>query len=633
MKINKLMLFNSFLLFITPSVVVSCGENQLLKDPAIDNELQFNGLLKGYLEEINKLVNNWSSIYLNAESLIENDNNNDLNNRFFNASLLREYSKLGVIINSKTSSKVDLNSETFKNYLLNYNTDINRIINFEALKLEINKIKEKTKYKILFEGIDNVYNGIKYIDNSIYLKMYTSTNSNIITKDTINCEFNFKVLINYKDFKNKIQTKELNTNYNVSYIYTKDTAINDLVKNIVFNVEKTIKGDVKKIFSNDIETYNDKENKFYQLDLILKNYFEKKIKNNYINYITNIIKSYDNNAYYATVENSFESIYGNLNWIIELNANNNQLEFNWKDNSVGQKLYDFIFRMKENFKDFSIQGKNYLLEESINDYLLRNIINFKDDYKIQINKYIESQNSFDYKDFTTSSKVGVIELKNLCITNNDIKLSLPTLKSIFTYSVNNEEILEYDSKEKWMNSMYYLAIYKGLYLGIKDFQEFFGIYENIDTEDYTIASMKGSYHFGNILDYFIKSFDENDPTNWNNFNDCLSGSYGNLNQYRNNLLINQSQFLWRTENDINQVSLNLYDINYGKGFSIKEYYKNDTIPSGESNKYGESYINFLFQNDFLNIKFKTDRIWGLFKDKEGEYKDKLIFEINNKIIG
>ncbi|AKU79547.1 hypothetical protein [Spiroplasma turonicum] len=626
--VKKIILFFSiFLTIFNTFLVLSCSKTPNTSQDSIKNEFQYNALFKNYVSDLSNVIENWYVNYVKNVDFFEDDGTSD--KLFFNANTLKRASELNIKINDVSPTIIDINSNNFKPFYEGYINDIKSITNYNVLIDSINNFKTIEKYSYLTKGIDSIFNSFDIVEgtNKFYFQSITQSNENKITNDKIINNFIFDVSFNYNSWNNKVLNKSIGLQNTFKFTYYKSTNITKIISNVKNVFEKNLSKHSNITWDN-IKNDNLNENKYIKIKQKTLSYF-KTIEKDVLNEIHSVFNNQDKNSFRLEKIDNNKSIFSDVNYVNQIEADQtNSNQYEWHTKNKGEELYDLIFRKNYEKKLFNINNQNISLDQTLKTFLDNNVVKYIESYKERLKKYISNNNlNISLNDIITSSKVGYININNLRLFNGNKYIDIGNIKLLISYSINNEKIIELNDKDI-LNSENYIMLYNNLTKGIQDFQEAFGVINNMENKDRIISFSSFKDYYGrNYFTYIESALNKKDPTDWTLLSKYLSLDVDEPtvnNIWKNKAYDNQEIFEWKVEKSNYFVKLKSDTLN-NAAFIIEDYLKNTNSSESSDIEYGEKEIKFIYKNELINASFKTDKIWGIYNGEN--YKDKTIFEI------
>ncbi len=591
---------------IPMTTIISCSSknkdsdnNETPNSGTQEDKPDFASIIANYKKEVTTLVSN-ELIKANKNLIEIEDQGQAVNNKFL---------KKEKILNYKGEEAKKLKDvETDKADLY---TDIISKLAIENIKKEVNKLKEKTEYNIILNGVDNIFKDFKVDFENLEIN-YKDFNEQTFIKEqdsekqnnssfTSSIKVPFKITTIFKDFENK---EDDSTTIESDFIYslTNSSNIAKLGESIVgdlqnqFFINKKSSGKSAWLDSKSLNITDD--DKILRDNNKVADYFNNtSFKNGILDFIKQDLESTKNNEFvkFLNFSDKVETMT-KVDWEQSIKLTEKTL-YRWNDENNGQQMLDWVFK-GINKKDTKILNKvEQEVEAPLYKYIQDNSNDWLKTYKSNLERWVASLNdqNLNNVDLSSTSKMGFAYLKGLQFQiGNDYTQELPEFKILTSYSVDKEE-------KNWDNNVFkqinesktVAAIYHNALKGINSFKNNFGI---------TNTTVKNAISaFSGIKQGRTKNLWDTLKTSNNQYkfelNSSLSLKDADQREIRDILLKegNQDIFEWK----FNRISFNVvFDIDDKGLFNKSIYYK------------GEQYLDINFSIDFVSIDFRVDTIWS-----------------------
>ncbi|QGS52220.1 hypothetical protein [Spiroplasma tabanidicola] len=613
-------------------------------------ENTYETLLNDYKSVVNDIV---------AKKLSESSINwyakeeSTYNNKFLNLDKIKNYIPKDSQANSNVLLSDIFKNNEAKNY---YYEDVKPYIGFDSIKYSLNLLKSTGKYDLLIKNISE--------DQLVTINMEKTDETDVSDfkaflkhdSDFNNVDVHSKIYLqfNYLD-KSGTKIENFENKFSFDYSITKNInlydAINKSLKTLKYDLLAETDANTSSIIESSIEDKDKIINDFANIE---KTFNEKFNNDNLKNKILNTFK---NNAQ-TDVNTSFvfddknESIINNFGkdikeiWNYALDKNVDETKYAWKterdvnawkDESIlsNQDLYDYILKdvsAKKDENGYEIALKNHFIN-NFKDMYSKYYNLIKDDFNVDkvFSEGREGNKSAEdiLKAIQSTINIKLLDITGLKVKIGDYENDIANLKIYSGFSVNkNENILELTTNNEALEkATIFNAVLTNVEKGIKSFKDIYGIGTptKIDKDGYE--------------DYRLFAFDGGKYDIWNTFentklanmnwvfyiyspfyNSILSLKENIANQVlaRNDLLTSGNQKNFEIGFDLNR------DSSKPLGFSLKQSLSNDPFnqlwnqdtPGIIFNQTGGSasgntlYMDFIYKLDFLNLSFRTDKVYG-----------------------
>ncbi|AUB31707.1 hypothetical protein [Spiroplasma floricola] len=560
------------------TTVIACGtKKDEDKNPSKPNE-DISELIKELKTKASDIIS--SHINSKKDKLLGLVNDGVQYN-FFNRENIEKYGKSTDI--STYSTKEEMTEEIKENIA----KDFSNILNTSDLEKQLNDIsKTSDKYDvILWNGsvvdsidFDKSSIDIKYTNKDWQQEQLTKANDDYFLSSTI---IKINIAIQYK---NEDGIKEnFTTTTPLSFTYTNDKTIVEIIKNIQTNIKKDFLATDSKYSWLDYKNsaLNISQNKTYEMfDLFNENKRMQALK-----------KIYTSDEFKTDFSSFIKSKYlNNININLEYEDN----KVNFKSNTVTKKIettkHDY-FLDKQNSEEYSaitkavmekiqqygdqIAFKDYgtkQVNNAIYSLLNKNLKGMLSNYQTDFSKFLTA-NSYEgnYKK-TNSFMHGNVLLEGLLMRiNENYVLPINAFELSYSASIDNSESSDNNNDTMIKDTSLGNAIYFNVIKGLESFQNVF------DTREPTILNNSGSKQFrtpfafsgkvrdGQIEENIWDKLKNSDGSFVWNLNESLSLNYKNQINFRDKLLEEgyQSTFRLATTNFNSNNSINDIEKWYG----------------------------------------------------------------------
>ncbi len=578
---------------------LSCSTKNTANKPV--NPIEDKDYLKT-IEEFKREVNSMvSSELMKANEKLIELTKDENRNKFLNKSNITTFAGKENTLNkeNKNSLLVDLNNKLF----------------IQDIKSKLNTIKNDTKYNIILDGVDNLFDKLEISWNTLNItyKNYerdTSTSENKEKGFASNVKLNFALVINYKDKEGVLEEHKIDGSFIYSLTndeaikYFGETTIKELKNKYFIESNKTKKNSLLDASALGLDS---KKDKFFNKDSLVASYFNNEsFKNDLLTFIKNDLSSTKNNEFIQRLDLSFASnidTFSKIDYLVKL-QNKSPKSYAWKDEKDnGKDIYDFIFKKEyvEPKSDSSNNNDNKI--PTLYKYLSGETTSMLKKYKEDLQTFINNLDYFDQaekeklltKDLSCTSKLGYVNLKGLQFKiGNDYSQELPEFRILTGYAVDLDDKNWDDTRfasidtSKTLSSVYYNTLN-----GIESFHKTFGI--KSPKNERAMSAFTGSTP--GIITNLWDLFRAQDNQYRRELNKSLSLKLPTQKEYLDKLLLegNQSTFNWQFLREAFDVVIFINN----SGLFIHQIYTN-----------GEKAVDINFSLDFLNINFTIDGIWA-----------------------
>ncbi|AHB36329.1 hypothetical protein SAPIS_v1c04840 [Spiroplasma apis B31] len=579
--------------------ILSCSTKNTANNP--NESVDVNDYLKiieEFKKEVNTIVTN--ELMKANEKLIELTKD-EKSNKFLNQSNITKFS-------NKEST---LDEEDKKNLLL----DINNKLFIQNIKTKLNEIKKDTKYNIILDGVDNIFDKLDINWDSLKISHTNYDKSENVSNDkkegfTSNVKLNLSLITNYKDKEGITEEHKIDSSFIYSLTndeaikYFGETTIKELKNKYFIDSDKNNKNSLLDAVSLGLDTKNDK---FFNNEKVVSNYFNNdNFKSSLLNFIKTSLKSSENNEFIKKLNISFSSsidTFSKVDYTVKL-QNKSPKEYAWKDEKTnGKDIFDFIFK-----SEYAEPNISPTKDETLYKYLSEETTSMLKNYRKDLETFINDLDYFDKdekeklqsKDLSATSKLGYVYLKGLQfkIGSNYIQ-ELPEFKILTGYAIDiDDKNWEGENYKTIENSKTLSSVYYNAMNGIQAFHNVFGITTPKNERAMSAFTGKTAGMKDNLWDYIKPSWAQTKE----DISKSLSLDFPNQHEYLTKLKYNgnQSTYNWKFIKRVFNISFAVKDTGLVNNII---YYQ------------GEKSVEMNFALDFVNINFVVDGIWRI-SDKD-----------------
>ncbi|ASP28211.1 hypothetical protein SCORR_v1c04370 [Spiroplasma corruscae] len=572
-----------------------------------DNQFYYSNLLDSYKKDVLLIIKNHHNI--SSMDWIENEENAKNNSFFTSDNIIYQVEYY------KKNNNYQLDDMQKKYFL----KDMENKLYIDKLSYELNELKSNSKYDVLLNNINNLYNGVDIDFSSLEISYEKITNTlpgqeQITENFYSNISLKFNYWINYLD-KNKKPTKFNTIDYNFNYSLNTNTSLENAWKNLIKNLEFNFLGlpkeisngfgdlDAKKLkINSDDKTFCMYQSKNINLGCDqtkeLNDYFNNKELDQIISKLlqenVNLKESIRANTFkpYNFVEDSID--YNNI-----FSADKDQVNYSWNDGGEGQKFYNIIFNNIDN----EMESEN---SDILSNYVNKSSLDWKKTFNNGLKNIVDdsiilkdSEKELIKSKYDSYSVLGTLNIDNLEVVvkgdnGNEYSQKLPQFKIQFSYSVDLSD--KYLKQESNVNNS---ATLKSTLINLK---QGINIYKNA---------------------IGISKKDEKDPLS------PILTFTGNAKKVESNDFIEKEFSIWEY---LKKSQVKKYDLNFISDFLFFNILSTDfVIRQGYYIKVARQFIfdvkiKSMLNEENFNLNYSNGQL--LFPSTNYDYKFNLIFKIN-----
>ncbi|WP_342259090.1 lipoprotein [Spiroplasma endosymbiont of Dioctria linearis] len=494
--------------------------------------------------------------------------------------------------------------------------DIKRVLEYDQLSTDLNKLKSVNEYKIILNDVDSLLKNIIFDWKSLVIKSYVSENSDKLYLGNVIVDY--KIQIQYKGEKD-IETFDISENFKFTSTNSDSLkkASDDFYKNIAKDYFSSTDLEDRKHTNLNWEELRDtkksyegfgrvdKEFKEYYQDNSKDNGFESSIvnfiKKNYFEKVGNTLPlSFEGDLIYKSSEMDKYSLFKTVNQYRKYDDEKN-IKFDYNSDS-GRIFLNTIFRNDPN----NSSTKNTLLSQY---FTTSNYSIWKNDFETKKDSFIkelklEENQIKETNEYKSSAALGYINLTGLSInlSNGMYIHELPDFKLAVNYFVNINQ-----SDNQILSNMSEFSVET-----LKEWHKIFGVSHNYKYPEYNskedlLMTLNSSKLTEEITEKFtLQVWNQNSTSFFNDAFTLRGRPY--LAETKINLLNNANL----SENSLYNMSISDLETNYhGWTYSTFNWSANKKTginikANGKSELRNNKVMNFTF--GYFNFHIDLDQI-------------------------